>query len=53
MDEADFARHPPLVKGYIGPARWGEKAPGIRYLVDPRVVEGPAGSPAPTRPATT
>lgn len=39
--EADFAAHPDLVKGYIGPAVLGEKsASGIRYLVDPRVVEG-------------
>ena len=39
--EADFAAHPTLVKGYIGPGVLGEKnASGIRYLVDPRVVEG-------------
>ena len=43
MDEAEFARHPALVKGYIGPAALGEKnASGIRYLVDPRVVDGTA-----------
>ncbi len=41
MDEAELRRHPTLVKGYIGPAALGEKSPsGIRYLVDPRVVEG-------------
>jgi prolyl-tRNA synthetase len=41
MDEAEFARHPALVKGYIGPDRLGEKSEsGIRYLLDPRVVEG-------------
>jgi prolyl-tRNA synthetase len=41
MDEAAFAQHPALVKGYIGPGALGEKnASGIRYLVDPRVVEG-------------
>jgi prolyl-tRNA synthetase len=41
MDEAELARHPSLVKGYIGPGVLGEKkASGIRYLVDPRVVEG-------------
>ncbi len=41
MDEAEFARHPALVKGYIGPATLGESsASGIRYLVDPRVVTG-------------
>ncbi len=39
--EADFARHPSLAKGYIGPGVLGEKnESGIRYLVDPRVVEG-------------
>ena len=44
--EEDFARHPLLVKGYIGP--WSpegavlgeESATGIRYLLDPRVVDG-------------
>ena len=41
MTEADFAKHPALVKGYIGPGVLGEKgASGIRYLVDPRVVSG-------------
>jgi len=41
MDEAELARHPALVKGYIGPAALGQDGPsGIRYLVDPRVVEG-------------
>ncbi len=41
--EADFAQHPALVKGYIGPQALGEKsASGIRYLVDPRVVDGTA-----------
>jgi prolyl-tRNA synthetase len=44
--DADFAKNPGLVKGYIGPwtadgAVLGEKsATGIRYLVDPRVVDG-------------
>ena len=39
--EADFADHPGLVRGYIGPAALGEsKPPGVRYLLDPRVVEG-------------
>jgi len=43
MDEAELARHPALVKGYIGPRALGEKGPsGIRYLVDPRVSEGTA-----------
>jgi len=46
--EADFARHPGLVKGYIGPwsargAVLGEESTtGIRFLVDPRVVAGTA-----------
>ncbi len=41
--EADFAQHPSLVKGYIGPGVLGEKqASGIRYLLDPRVVPGTA-----------
>ena len=39
--EADFAAHPALVKGYVGPGVLGEgSATGIRYLVDPRVVTG-------------
>ncbi|WP_442907666.1 proline--tRNA ligase [Kineococcus sp. G2] len=39
--EDDFAAHPALVKGYIGPGALGEEsASGIRYLLDPRVVEG-------------
>src|SRR3954453_11313985 len=39
--EADFAARPMLAKGYIGPGSLGEKKPaGVRYLVDPRVVEG-------------
>jgi prolyl-tRNA synthetase len=46
--EADFAKHPGLIKGYIGP--WSpegavlgeESATGVRYLLDPRVVDGTA-----------
>ncbi|MFL6099601.1 MAG: proline--tRNA ligase [Actinomycetales bacterium] len=39
--EDDFAQHPLLAKGYIGPAVLGEKQPsGIRFVVDPRVVDG-------------
>jgi len=46
--DEDFARHRGLVKGYIGP--WSPSGPvlgetsstGIRYLVDPRVVDGTA-----------
>lgn len=43
---ADFARHPLLVKGYIGPWSPGgavlgaESTTGLRYLLDPRVAEG-------------
>jgi prolyl-tRNA synthetase len=41
FDESEFARHPTLVKGYIGPGGLGEKSESrIRFLVDPRVVEG-------------
>jgi prolyl-tRNA synthetase len=39
-DDADFAKYPFLVKGYIGPK--GLLANGVRYLVDPRVVDGTA-----------
>lgn len=46
--EADFDKNPALVKGYIGP--WSamgpvlgeESASGIRYLADPRIVDGSA-----------
>ena len=40
LEEADFARNPFLVKGYIGPAALA--ANGVRYLVDPRIVTGTA-----------
>jgi prolyl-tRNA synthetase len=41
FDEVEFARHPALVKGYIGPGALGEKnASGIRFVVDPRVADG-------------
>ncbi|WP_439936462.1 proline--tRNA ligase [Nocardia sp. N13] len=41
MDEAEMAKYPALVKGYIGPEVLGEESKsGIRYVVDPRVVEG-------------
>jgi prolyl-tRNA synthetase len=40
LDDADFARHPFLVKGYVGPKAL--LANGIRYLLDPRVVDGTA-----------
>jgi prolyl-tRNA synthetase len=39
--DEDFAAHPRLVKGYLGPAVLGENGPsGIRYLADPRVAHG-------------
>ena len=41
--EADFAARPSLAKGYIGPGSLGEKKPaGVRFLLDPRIVEGTA-----------
>ena len=45
-NDEDFAKHPELVKGFIGPVKngtqfLGEKAESkIRYLLDPRVVTG-------------
>jgi prolyl-tRNA synthetase len=47
-NEEDFAKHPELIKGYIGPVKdgvqlLGEKATsGVRYLLDPRVADGTA-----------
>ena len=47
-NDEDFAKHPELIKGYIGPVKDGEAILGlksvskIRYLLDPRVVEGSA-----------
>ncbi|MEV7965061.1 proline--tRNA ligase [Sphaerisporangium sp. NPDC088356] len=40
FEAGDFAKHPGLVRGYIGPQVLKEL--GIRYLVDPRVVAGSA-----------
>ena len=40
LDDADFARHPFLKKGYIGPKALLDN--GVRYLVDPRVSVGTA-----------
>ncbi|HZQ31084.1 MAG TPA: proline--tRNA ligase [Mycobacterium sp.] len=40
LDDADFAKYPFLVKGYIGPKALAEN--DVRYLVDPRVVDGTA-----------
>ncbi len=45
-NEEDFAKHPQLVKGYIGPVKDGvqllgkDAASGVRYLLDPRVANG-------------
>lgn len=37
----DFRTRPTLAKGYIGPGALGEEKPaGVRYLLDPRIVEG-------------
>jgi prolyl-tRNA synthetase len=38
LDDDDFAKYPFLVKGYIGPKALQKN--GIRYLVDPRIVDG-------------
>jgi prolyl-tRNA synthetase len=46
--DADFAAHPELVRGYIGPSALGPNVPvaegaertAVRYLLDPRVVPG-------------
>jgi prolyl-tRNA synthetase len=38
FEAEDFAKHPGLVRGYIGPQVLRDL--GIRYLVDPRVVTG-------------
>lgn len=41
--EDDFKANPALAKGYIGPGALGlHNAAGIRFLVDPRVVDGTA-----------
>lgn len=47
-NEEDFAKYPELIKGYIGPVKDGKPLLGlkgsskIRYLLDPRVVNGTA-----------
>jgi len=39
--EEDFALNKHLVKGYIGPGALGaDKPAGVRYLLDPRIVDG-------------
>ncbi|MBP2453063.1 proline--tRNA ligase [Mycolicibacterium lutetiense] len=50
LEEADFAKNPFLVKGYVGPKALLDN--GVRYLVDPRVVDGTAwitGADAPNK----
>ncbi len=41
FEERDFAAHPHLAKGYIGPGALGEER-GIRYLLDPSIAVGSA-----------
>ena len=53
FEDADFAANPHLAKGYIGPGALGEGKPaGVRYLVDPRIVEGTAWITGADRPGT-
>jgi prolyl-tRNA synthetase len=40
LDDDDFKTYPFLIKGYIGPKAL--LANGVRYLIDPRVVDGTA-----------
>lgn len=40
ITDADFAANPFLVRGYIGPKALQDN--GVRYLVDPRIVDGTA-----------
>lgn len=40
LGDADFTKNPFLVKGYVGPKALS--ANGVRYLVDPRIVDGTA-----------
>ena len=40
FDAADFEQHPELVRGYLGPQALGSLK--IKYLADPRVVDGSA-----------
>jgi prolyl-tRNA synthetase len=40
LGDADFAKNPFLVKGYVGPKALLDN--GVRYLVDPRIVDGTA-----------
>ena len=40
IGDADFAANPFLIRGYIGPKALQDN--GVRYLVDPRIVDGTA-----------
>jgi prolyl-tRNA synthetase len=43
LDESGFAKHPELVRGYIGPQVLGTNSTsGIKYFVDPSVVDNSA-----------
>lgn len=43
LDDAGFAKHPGLIRGYIGPQVLGSTSTtGVRYLLDPSVVTGSA-----------
>ncbi|MGB3762572.1 MAG: proline--tRNA ligase, partial [Ornithinimicrobium sp.] len=43
FEAKDFAQHPSLVKGYIGPGALGTaQTSGIRYLMDPAIARGSA-----------
>ena len=43
LDDAGFAEHPGLIRGYIGPQVLGTAGTtGVRYLLDPSVVTGSA-----------
>jgi prolyl-tRNA synthetase len=53
LDEAGFAAHPGLVRGYIGPQVLGvSSVTGIRYLLDPNVVPGSAWVTGANKPDT-
>lgn len=51
LEEADFEANPFLVKGYVGPNALIHNK--LRYLADPRVVEGTRWITGATRPTTT
>jgi len=43
LDDAGFAKHPGLIRGYIGPQVLGSTSTtGVRYVLDPSVVTGSA-----------